>query len=378
MPALEMAQETGKLVVWRKREGDAVRKGEPLMDVETDKAVVEVEAQADGILAGVRVGEGDVVVVGQTIAWILAPGEQVPVEEGSAPLSRNVARPVSGQAPAPPPSPPPVPSGDRPLMSPKARRLAAERGVARQSGSGPDGAVVAADFESATPSTDRVEMPSTVWRLMAERMSASWTTVPHFFVTRDVDAGRLGAAREAVHAGANAPEITYTDLLVVLAARALRSHPRMNASWTNGSVQRHDDIHIGIATGVEDGVVVPVIRDADRLTVLQVSERRRELVERARAGRLRPVDLADGTFTISNLGMYKIDAFSAIVNAPQASILAVGRIADRVVARDGQPVVRPMMALTLSCDHRVADGVRAAAFLSELTDLIEDAERWTV
>lgn len=373
MPALEMAQETGKLVSWHKREGDAVLRGEPLMDVETDKAVVEVEAQADGILAGVRAGEGDVVVVGQTIAWILGPGEQVPAQEAPAHLSRDIARPAPAQT-APQPMPAADHAGRRPPMSPKARRLAAERGVALGGGSGPGGAIVAADLEPAEASADRTEAPATIWRLMAERMSASWTTVPHFFVSREVDAAALGAVRVSLNGGGNAGEITYTDLLVVFAARALRRHPGINASWTSGGIQRHDGVHVGIATGVEQGVVVPVIRDADRLTVQQVSERRRELVERARAGRLRPADLADGTFTISNLGMYKVDAFSAIVNAPQAAILAVGRIADRVVAYQGQPAVRPMMTLTLSCDHRVTDGVRAAAFLGDLSDLIERAE----
>lgn len=342
MPALEMAQETGRLVAWRKHEGEAVSKGELLMDVETDKAVVEVEAEADGVLAGVRAREGDVITVGQTIAWIVAPGEPVPVE-------------------------------DRPLMSPRARRLAAERGLDPSAvrGSGPGGVVLATDVvpSEAPPAED----PGDTWRIMAERVTASWTTVPQFFVARDVDADALieWRTRLATEAGA---EVTYTDMLVALVARSLRRHPRLNARWTDGAIRHHDEVNIGVATAVERGLVVPVLHGADRLPLRDLAARRHALVERARAGRLRSADLAGGTFTISNLGMYHVHAFTAIVNAPQAAILAVGRIADRVVAREGRPVVRPQMSLTLSCDHRVADGARAAAFLDDLAGAIEHPE----
>ncbi|MBI2220759.1 MAG: 2-oxo acid dehydrogenase subunit E2 [Acidobacteria bacterium] len=373
MPALEMAQETGKLVAWRKQEGESVRKGELLMEVETDKAVVEIEASADGVLAGVRAREGDVVAVGQTIAWIVAPGEQPPAETQPARTGRETVHHQA--ADMPPPSRAAADAGARPLMSPKARRLAAERGVAVEAGSGPGGAVLAADLAgSAAASASAGALPAT-WRVMAERMAASWSTVPHFFVARDVDAGSLAALRARLNTTAGAPrEITVTDLLVALVARALRRHPGINASWMDGAVQAHAQVNIGVAIGVDNGVVAPVIRDADRLDVAALAERRGQLVDRARAGRLQPSDLTGGTFTISNLGMYEVDAFSAIVNAPQAAILAVGRIADRVVAREGRPAVRPMMSVTLSSDHRVIDGVRAAAFLADLARLIEDAE----
>lgn len=370
MPALEMAQETGRLLGWRKQEGEAVAKGEPLMDVETDKAVVEVEAEADGILAAVRAHEGDVITVGQTIAWILAPGEAVPAEEPRVASGRSAPTPVAGPVRSEA-QPTAVATGGRALMSPRARRLAAERGldVSHVSGSGPGGALQAADLAAVPePATD------SIWRLMAERVTTSWTTVPQFFVTRDVDAGELVDLRErlmADRAGESAGSVTYTDVLVLLVARALRSHPELNASWVNGAVRRHDAVNIGVATAVDQGVVVPVIHGADRLPIRDLARRRRELVERARLGRLRPADIADGTFTISNLGTYDVQAFTAIVNAPQAAILAVGRISDRVVARDGRPVVRPQMNLTLSCDHRVADGARAAVFLTDLAGFVE-------
>ncbi|HSL23914.1 MAG TPA: dihydrolipoamide acetyltransferase family protein [Vicinamibacterales bacterium] len=380
MPALEMAQETGKLVAWRKQEGEAVRKGELLMEVETDKAVVEIEAEADGILGGVRAKEGDVVAVGQTIAWILAPGEQVPAEQQPSRTGRETVH--RQPASAPPPPAPTADRGERQLMSPKARRLMAETGARATRGSGPGGAILATDLEaaaSAAPAKGLATLP-TVWQIMAERMAASWAAVPHFYVSRDIDAGALLQLRSNLNTAESGRDITITDLLVFHVARVLKRHPRLNASWVEldtvqGTIQTHTAVNIGIATGIEHGVVVPVIQDADRLTLAEIAGRRRELVERARAGRSRPADLAGGTFTISNLGMFKIDAFTAIVNDPQGAILAVGRIADRVVARDGSPVVRPMMSVTLSSDHRVIDGVRAAAFLADVADSVEQAER---
>ena len=375
MPALEMAQETGKLVAWRKREGEAVSKGEPLMDVETDKAVVEVEAAADGILSGVRATQGDVVAVGQTIAWILAPGESVPADERQPAGGRHASRPAPAPDRSDTPAASPGPTDDRPRLSPRARRLAKERGVDLRgvSGSGPGGAVLATDI--AAPDAPPTEDPGDIWRIMADRVTASWTAVPQFFVARDVDAAALvDRRRRLATIGCGGAEVTYTDLLTAVVARALRNHPRLNASWIEGRILHHAAVNIGIATAVDRGLVVPVIHQADRLPVRDIAVRRSELVERARTGRLRPADLAGGTFTISNLGMYHVQAFTAIVNSPQAAILAVGRIADRVVAREGQAVVRPQVSLTLSSDHRVADGARAAAFLSELAEAIEHVE----
>jgi pyruvate dehydrogenase E2 component (dihydrolipoamide acetyltransferase) len=203
---------------------------------------------------------------------------------------------------------------------------------------------------------------------MASRATQSWTTVPHFFLTRDVDARALRAAREKLTNG------THTDILVAVVARALAKHPRMNASWVNDAVRPNDEVNVAIAIAVEDAVVTGVIHRADRLSIADIGARRRELANRARAARLQPADITGATFTISNLGMYDVDAFTAIIVPPQAGILAVGTIAERIVAVDGQPAARPMMTLTLSCDHRVVDGASGAKFLGDVVEGIQEYE----
>jgi len=438
MPALEMAQESGRLVSWLKREGETVTKGEPIMEIETDKATVEIEAPDSGILGGVLIKENDEVPVGQTIAWILAPGEEAPSAPLNEPRSGRVSTlqtspAVSTPQPAPAPAsldvspvarkmaeehgidltlieakgkriekadiqayidaaqpatPEPatvsstvsIPS-KIPLASPKARRLAGERGIdlSTLTGSGPEGAVLVADVplsaELGMASAPSLETPGTVWRLMAERMSASWRAVPHFYLVREVDASGLIEWRKRV-----APAIekrigikpTFTDLLVKVIGFTLRDHPRVNASWADGDIQWNSEINVGIAAAVDEGLVVPVVHGADGASLSEIATQRSNLIERARQKKLRPDDISGGTFTLTNLGMYNVDAFDAVVNTPQAAILSVGRIADRVVPVDGQVVIRPMMVLTLSLDHRVVDGARAAQFLDDLAQLIED------
>jgi pyruvate dehydrogenase E2 component (dihydrolipoamide acetyltransferase) len=381
MPALEMAQETGKLVAWRKGEGDSVAKGEPLLEIETDKAVLEVESPADGVLAGVDARAGDVVAVGKIIAWIVGPGEAPPSAPASA--AHSVSEPSRAVAPV-------IPVGAAKLgqqISPKARRLAKEHGVdiSGLRGSGPGGEILASDVlaaaeshSSTSPATD-IETPSSIGRLMAERTTQSWTTVPHFFVVREVDASALVEARERLGSAmekARGIKLTHTDFLVALLAHVLVKHPRMNASWNNGTIRLHHEINIALAMAVDDGVVATVIPNADRTNLREIVIQRREMTERARAGRLRPSDITGATFTISNLGMYQVDAFSAIISPPQAAILAVGSITDRVVPVDGRPAIRPMMTLTLSCDHRVVDGARAAVFLNEVAAAVRQPENW--
>jgi pyruvate dehydrogenase E2 component (dihydrolipoamide acetyltransferase) len=261
-------------------------------------------------------------------------------------------------------------------------------------GTGPGGEILASDVESAARATGasdaaasdsvsilssgNIEVPTSLGRIMAERTTQSWTTVPHFFVTRDVDASALNSYRERVLREAESSDVgrvTHTDLLVAVVARVLLKHPRLNASWTADGIRLHDYVNMGIAIAVNDGVVAAVIPNAHAATLPQSAKQRHEIAERARAGKLRPADIADATFTISNLGMYHVDQFSAIITPPQAAILAVGAIADRVVVVDGKPAVRPMMALTVSCDHRVADGARAAMFLSDLAQALNDPEK---
>ena len=382
MPALEMAQDTGKLVSWLKQEGEPVRKGEMLLEVETDKAVVEVEAAADGILAGVTAKPGDEVPVGRTIAWLVQPGETPPTTASSAVAT---GRRIDAAVPATVAPTASSPTGAA-RISPKARRLAQEKGVdiGRLKGSGPGGEILADDILAAASVVSGVrrgeaspEPVTTIGRLMAERTTQSWTTVPHFFVTRDIDAGALSAARERMLPPidrSHGVKVTHTDLLVALVARTLTKHPRLNASWTAEGIVPHEDVNIALAMAVEHAVVTAVIPRADHANVADIAVRRRDLAERARAGRLQPADIAGATFTISNLGMFEVDAFTAIIVPPQAAILAVGAIRDRVVPVDGQPGVRPMMSMTLSCDHRVVDGARAAEFMRDLATAIRSPQ----
>ncbi|MGH2934472.1 MAG: dihydrolipoamide acetyltransferase family protein [Gaiellaceae bacterium] len=341
MPALGMAQDTGKVLRWLKEDGASVVKGEPLLEVETDKVTVEIEAPAAGTLAGLAVPEGAEVPVGSVIACVLADGEQ-----------------VAAVAPAA--------SQRRPLASPKARRLAEARGIdlAAVAGSGPGGAVVAEDVEGTGAELPPALAVGSVWRVMAERMARAWQEIPQFVLTRDVDARRLLRRDEGV---------SVTDLLVQASARALARHPRVTASWRDGDLVS-GGVDVGVAVATAEALVVPVIHGADRLTLAEISARRRELAGAARAGTLRPEDVQGGTFTISNLGMYGVDAFQAIVNPPQAAILAVGRILERPVAIDGALAARPVLTLTISFDHRVVDGARGAEFLDTLASLVESVE----
>jgi pyruvate dehydrogenase E2 component (dihydrolipoamide acetyltransferase) len=416
-----MAQETGILVAWLKHPGEPVEKGEPVMEIETDKATVEIEAPASGTLEGVRAQAGDEVPVGQVVAWILNPGEDVPQSEYT--LDREAqSRQESGKTATPVIASPVArrmaeenqvdlssvksdggrirkadvqafleqQATSRPATrltpaSPKARRLAGELGIDLDglAGSGPEGVVLAADVLSASepvatqipahptqPATS-VQALSSVWRVMTERVTHSWTSVPHFYLIREANASRLQAWRERAQASSGR-RITYTDLLVKLTAAALMRHPALNAIWKDGTVLRIEETNIGLAVAVEDGLVVPVIHQADRLSLSEIAERSEDLVQRARARKLRPQDLENGTFTISNLGMFGVDAFNAIVNTPQAAILSVGRIAERVVPVNGQVSIQPMLMISLSCDHRVVDGARAAQFIGTLADLIEE------
>src|SRR5215469_5791531 len=386
MPALEMAQETGKLIAWLKKEGQSVSKGEPLLEIETDKAIMEIESPGDGVLGGIKAEEGAEIPVGKTIAWILRPGESVPVQEAPAESGRRHDTPVATVTVAIPGTRSDSAKSSA-RISPKAKRLAKEKGVdlARITGSGPGGEILASDVlaaaesASAVPTSTQIQSPplSAVARLMAERTTQCWTTVPHFFVTREIEASGLLALRdEFAKQDGQSSRPSHTDLLVALVARVLAKHPVLNSSWTGDGICHNREINIGLAMAVNDGVVAPVIANADKQAIAQIATQRKDLTERARMGKLRPQDLSGGTFTISNLGLFNVDAFTAIIIAPQAAILAVGRIADRVIALDGKPAVRPMMSLTLSVDHRVGDGAHAARFLDDLAQAIANPGKW--
>lgn len=393
MPALELTQETGKLVSWRKKEGEAVTKGETLLEVETDKAVVEVEALADGFLAGIKANVGDVIPVGRTIAWIVEKGEAPPEDESPTAAAAIAAAQIAHPEEVKAVSSDSATSGAKAKISPKARRLAAELNVDLDSirGSRPGGEILASDIENAAksktqqanPPADhgKLETLTAVGRLMAERTTQSWTTVPHFSLVREVDASALNAAREKLAASANTSsgvKITHTDLLTAIVSRVLLHHPRMNSSYTAEGIRLHAGVNMAIAIAVNDGVIAAVIPNAHTASIAEIARQRRDLAERAKAGRSRPQDLGGATFTISNLGMFHIDSFTAIIPPPQAGILAVGAIADRVVAIDGKPAVRSMMTLTLSSDHRVVDGAHGAQFLDELVKAIAEPQKYLV
>ena len=385
MPALGIAQEKGSLVSWLKAEGEPVTKGEPLMEVETDKATVEVEAPASGVLAHVTAAPGDEVPVGQRIAVILAPGESLPKESAKA-------APPSA-APAAPTISPPEPSSvsrvhaapiqGRIAASPAARRIAKERGVdlASLKGSGPKGEIVAQDVQwakemetGATGGPPRVKetVPlSAMRRIVGERMSKSKQTAPHFYVSMEVDMSEVNRKRAEWKEKKAEIVPSINDFILWASAQGLRDFPLLNAAFTDKGIQIFSDINIGVAVAIEEGLVVPVIRNADRLTLQQLARQSRELAEKAARKKLFPLDYEGGTFTVSNLGMFGVDTFVAIINPPQCAILAVGQVAPRAVPHDSAIAVRPMMTMTLSADHRVTDGVVAARFLKEVKELLE-------
>ena len=385
MPALGIAQEKGSLVSWLKAEGEPVTKGEPLMEVETDKATVEVEAPASGVLAHVTAAPGDEVPVGQRIAVILAPGESLPKESAKA-------APPSA-APAAPTISPPEPSSvsrvhaapiqGRIAASPAARRIAKERGVdlASLKGSGPKGEIVAQDVQwakemetGATGGPPRVKetVPlSAMRRIVGERMSKSKQTAPHFYVSMEVDMSEVNRKRAEWKEKKAEIVPSINDFILWASAQGLGDFPLLNAAFTDKGIQIFSDINIGVAVAIEDGLVAPVIRNADRLTLQQLARQSRELAEKAVRKKLFPLDYEGGTFTVSNLGMFGVDTFVAIINPPQCAILAVGQVAPRAVPHDSAIAVRSMMTMTLSADHRVTDGVVAARFLKEVKELLE-------
>lgn len=399
MPAMGATQETGRLMRWFKQAGDSVTKGEMLMEVETDKSVVEVEAPASGILAQVTAEPDDDIPVGQTIALIVEPGEEVSPSEESAPPSSTatespdtrIPRPESGsrrrrvtppRKGAKPRSaetvvPAASPGAGRLLASPAAKRLAKEKGVelAGISGTGPDGVVVARDILSAASDVPTAEAvpspPSRMRRIIGERMALSKQTAPHFYLSMDVDMTAVEARRGALKRQVRGPMPSINDFVLGAVARALAESPSMNAAWTEHGIENHRDVNLGMAVAVDEGLVVPVIRNADKLPLEELALRSRELASQAQNRRLKPANYQDGTFTVSNLGMFGVDSFIAIINPPQCGILAAGRVAPRVVPHGDEIVVRPMMTMTLSADHRVVDGAIGARFLQRVKQYLE-------
>lgn len=424
MPALGMSMETGIILEWLKQEGDAVAVGDILLEIETDKATAELEAEADGVLRGVSAAVNDEVPVGVTIAWILAEGEALPEE---ATPSQPVSAPAAEVSEAPQPentyNVTPVArrvaqenqvnldvveasdgkriskadvlahlesnqNGAVKLVaaSPLARRIAQENGLTIETinGSGPEGAVIFEDVQTVLKQATAQPVPTQVaatdeanvipmsraWATTAKRLAEAWQTIPHFYLRRKVDVTDFMAWRKVALQHAE-EKITYTDLLTKCVAMALKKHPRVNAYWLNNQIVANAQISVGLAVATEDGLIVPVIHETDKLSLEEIAIARKGVVTRAQSGKLKPQDLQGGTFSISNLGMYKVDEFDAIVNPPQVAILAVGNMVEEVVPVDGQPQIRAMMTLNLSLDHRAVDGARGAQFLDTLVGYIQ-------
>jgi pyruvate dehydrogenase E2 component (dihydrolipoamide acetyltransferase) len=413
MPALGVAQEKGTLLNWLKAEGQSVTKGEPLMEIETDKATVEIEAPASGILTNVTASVGDEVPVGNRIAVILAPSETASPAALLDPHprieSQSESRPEpstqnSESKPRSEPNPPISPfakggsKGDfltsetsplartRVLASPAAKRIAKERGIdlASLKGSGPEGAVLAEDVvrapdAQATAPEGPLKVKETVQltpmrRIVGERMTKSKQTAPHFYLSMDADMTEVTRRRRALKEKGGELVPSINDFILSASARALKDFPSLNAAFTDQRVEIYSDINIGVAVALEEGLVVPVIRNADRLTLRELAKQSHELADKAQKKKLFPLDYEGGTFTVSNLGMFGVDNFIAIINPPQSAILAVGQVRPRVVPYGEGIAVRPIMIMSLSADHRVVDGAIAARFLHQVKKQLEEPD----
>ena len=404
MEALSPTMEEGQLVRWLKKEGDRIAEGDVLAEIETDKATMELVARGSGVLRMVALAEGATAPVGTVIGVIAAADEDIQGLQGEgegerdgagAVAVRSAAGPAAPRTPAPaPPAAPavPVPSG-RVKASPLARRMAVNAGVAIEgiTGSGPGGRVVKRDVEAAAaaapalaaaapalaaaPGPEVEDVPvSQMRKTIAKRLVTSSGPVPTFFLTTEIDATRLLAARETVNRKLEADGLkaSINDFIVKAVAVALARHPEVNAQWADTVIRRFRRVHIGVAVAIEDGLITPVVKDADRKGIAQIAVEVRALAARGREKKLQPDEYTGATFSISNLGMFGIDEFTAIINPPESGILAVGQVADKVVADNGQPVVRPRMRMTMSCDHRVVDGATGARFLRTVREYLEE------
>jgi len=404
MEALSPTMEEGRLVEWKKNEGDTVASGDVLAEVETDKAVMELVARAAGTLLKRDVAAGSTVPVGTVLAYIGAPGEATGGREdgrtGSA--SVPVAAPVAAQPVAPPPVgpsvrlpvAPPVASG-RVKASPLARKLAGEKGIdlGTVAGTGPEGRVVKRDIESAPPvgpsarppvaqsggpaggpAIEFTDVPLTqIRKTIAKRLVQSIGPIPTFYLTTEVDMERAAEAREALKASlGEGGKVSFNDIVLKAVATALAQHPECNAWWQDDHVRQWHTVHLGMAVAIPDGLITPVIRDAQAKSLREIAAESRDMAERARNRKLAPEEYTGATFSVSNLGMLDIDEFTAVINPPEAGIIAVGRLAETPVVMNGQVTVRRRMRLTMSCDHRVIDGATGAQFLKTLKLMLEN------
>ena len=412
MPALSPTMTEGTLARWLKNEGDGIEPGDVIAEIETDKATMEIEAVDEGTLGKILVADGtEGVAVNSVIAVMVGEGEDpqsveaataelgdttVPEPPASPPPSAAKPAPPAEAAPqAPPPPPavgsepgaqvPPSPSDNRVSASPLARRMAAQAGLELASirGSGPHGRIVKADIDrvlqmggapqtgEAEAAPERIELTN-VRKVIATRLLEAKQTIPHFYLETDADAGALLDLRRRINADLEREQrVTVNDLVVKATAMALRRVPEVNSAWGGDHIVRYRAVHVAVAVAVDDGLFTPVVRNTDRKGIREIAGEIRSLVQKTRAGKLMPEEYQGGTFSVSNLGMYGIGAFAAVINPPQGGILAVGAAAERPVVRDGVVAAAPVMTLTLSGDHRVIDGAVGARWLAELRQLIE-------
>ncbi|MBJ6763323.1 pyruvate dehydrogenase complex dihydrolipoamide acetyltransferase [Myxococcaceae bacterium JPH2] len=401
MPSLSPTMKEGKIVKWLKKVGDKVSSGDALAEVETDKSNLEIEAYDDGTLSRIVVGEGEMAVVGAPIAYLAGKGAPVAASAPKPAAAAPSAAPVQAvAASAPKPVAAPASTGGRVRASPLAKRMAQDRGLdlSRVRGSGPLGRVVKRDIEqaltqgtaqAAAPAAKKpaaqatravgarpepVAMPiSTMRKVISQRLGDVKPGVPHFYLTIEVEMDAAAKVRE--DAKAIDVKVSVNDIIVKAAAIALRRSPKINVSLAGDQILQYGTADVGIAVAIEDGLITPVIRDADLKGLQAISAESRDLAERARKKALKPEEYSGGSLTVSNLGMFGIDQFIAVINPPQSAILAVGAVADKVVVRDGQMVIRKMMTVTLSGDHRVIDGATGAEYLRELKGLLEHPTR---
>jgi len=423
MEALSPTMEEGRLVKWLKNEGDTIAKGDLLAEVETDKAVMELTARGDGVLRARLAAEGDTRPVGDLLAIIAAADENIdallkkapataaataspaaPAAPAAPPASATrvaPAAPAALQAPAPAPAPQAHTAGNgggRARSSPLARRLATERGLdlGALQGSGPGGRVIRRDIEAAastelsgapTPAAARAaasasrtaaagdfeDVPLTLIRkTIARRLAESNGPIPTFFLTADFDLTSVRELRARMIALGDEFKVSYNDILLKAIATALSQHPEVNAHWLGDSIRRHHRVHLGMAVAVEDGLITPIIADADRKRISEIARDSRELAKRARERKLAPEEYTGATATVSNLGMFGIDEFTAIINPPEVAIFAIGAVGDVPVVIDGEVAVRTRVRITMSCDHRAVDGATGARFMQTLRRLIEN------
>ncbi len=413
MEALSPTMEEGRLVKWTKHEGDPVKSGDTLAEVETDKAVMELVARADGQLLKVLAPEGTTVPVGNIVAWIGKPGEKVDgagsqtagagsQESGAGAAKAAPAAAAPKAAPAPvrspttaTPAPVSVPTdATRVKASPLAKRIAKEAGVDLKlvQGSGPGGRVIKRDVEGGVTQAQAAAAPAPSSRLpapgvpyedvpltqirktIAKRLVASIGPIPHFFLTTEIDMERAAEARDALNKqlGEAGGKISFNDIIIKAVALALVQHRACNAWFQEDHIRYWNEVHIGMAVAIEDGLITPVVRNAELKSLRQIGVEARELAGRARNRRLKPEEYTGSTFSISNLGMFDIDQFTAVINPPEAGIIAVGSITPKAVPDGDRIVSRRRMRLTMSCDHRVIDGATGAAYLKTLKQMLEN------